>query len=473
MALMSLLLNLVLCSLFICNAQQAGKPDQHPPLSYQDCSSGTCQTKNTKIVLDANWRWVHNTGGYTNCYSGDDWDAQYCPSKVGGGSICAQNCALEGVTEGEYMSTYGIESEGDSVKIGFVTHNSNGENVGSRNYLLAENGAEYEMFKLLNRQFSFDVDVSSLDCGLNGALYFVGMDQKGQLGQGNNNAGAAFGTGYCDAQCPQDVKFINGEANCEGWKPSSGNPNSGLGKYGSCCNEMDIWEANRISTAVTPHACSGLGPFRCDGSSNADGECGNTADSRYTSYCDADGCDYNPWRVGNQTFYGNTTSSLLNTNEKLTVITQFITSDNTDTGDLVEIRRYFSQNGNTYSLPTADQVDPGIDSLTDDFCTKAKKVFGDKATFEEKGGLKQMGKQMAEGMVLVMSLWDDYAVDMLWLDSCYPPTEDCSKPGVSRGPCPPNSGNPSYVEKADAGASTTFGSIKLGKIQKYEATSLF
>ena len=32
-----------------------------------------------------------------------------------------------------------------------------------------------------------------------------------------NTAGAKFGTGYCDAQCPHDVKFINGEANLLDW----------------------------------------------------------------------------------------------------------------------------------------------------------------------------------------------------------------------------------------------------------------
>ena len=26
-----------------------------------------------------------------------------------------------------------------------------------------------------------------------------------------NKAGANYGTGYCDSQCPQDIKFINGE----------------------------------------------------------------------------------------------------------------------------------------------------------------------------------------------------------------------------------------------------------------------
>lgn len=39
------------------------------------------------------------------------------------------------------------------------------------------------MFNLLNREFTFDVDVSTLDCGLNGALYFVSMDSDGGAGK--------------------------------------------------------------------------------------------------------------------------------------------------------------------------------------------------------------------------------------------------------------------------------------------------
>ena len=38
------------------------------------------------------------------------------------------------------------------------------------------------MFHLLNKEFTFDVDVSNLPCGLNGALYFVEMDKDGGLG---------------------------------------------------------------------------------------------------------------------------------------------------------------------------------------------------------------------------------------------------------------------------------------------------
>ena len=67
-----------------------------------------------------------------------------------------------------------------------------------------------------------------------------------------NEAGAKLGTGYCDAQCPHDLKWINGEANIIGWNSSKTDPNAGVGKYGTCCAELDIWEANKISTQVKP-----------------------------------------------------------------------------------------------------------------------------------------------------------------------------------------------------------------------------
>lgn len=57
----------------------------------------------------------------------------------------------------------------------------------------------YEMFKLKGKEFTVDVDVSQLPCGLNGALYFVEMSQDGDKWQGANAAGAQYGTGYCDA----------------------------------------------------------------------------------------------------------------------------------------------------------------------------------------------------------------------------------------------------------------------------------
>lgn len=37
------------------------------------------------------------------------------------------------------------------------------------------------------------------------------MDLDGGLSEfSTNTAGAKYGTGYCDSQCPSDVKFIDG-----------------------------------------------------------------------------------------------------------------------------------------------------------------------------------------------------------------------------------------------------------------------
>lgn len=37
-----------------------------------------------------------------------------------------------------------------------------------------EDEVNYAMFYLKNREFSFEVDVSELYCGMNGAMYFTG-----------------------------------------------------------------------------------------------------------------------------------------------------------------------------------------------------------------------------------------------------------------------------------------------------------
>lgn len=95
-------------------------------------------------------------------------------------------------------------------------------------------------------------------------------------------------------------------------------------------------------------------------------------------------------------------------------------------------------------------------------------------------------------MVLVMSLWDDNDVDMLWLDrytvfdrvpfldvtfiysppfphahsicSLDPPTEPASKPGVARGSCSITSGKPADLEKNSPNAYVKYMNIKVGDI---------
>jgi cellulose 1,4-beta-cellobiosidase len=77
-------------------------------------------------------------------------------------------------------------------------------------------------------------------------------------------------------------------------------------------------------------------------------------------------------------------------------------------------------------------------------CNDFKDIMGDPNDFQKKGGLKQMGNAMANGMVLVMSIWDDHAANMLWLDSTYP--TDKTSIGGPRGSCDITSGKPSDVE---------------------------
>jgi len=393
-------------------------------------------------VLDANWRWVHTTSGYTNCYTGQKWDTTLCPDPT----TCATACAVDGA---DYTGTYGITASGNSLKMNFVTKTDN-TNIGSRVYLLADD-SNYQMFKLKNQEFTFDVDVSNLPCGLNGALYFSEMAADGGMSKyTNNKAGAKYGTGYCDAQCPKDIKFINGEANVLDWTGSSNDANSGTGRYGTCCNEMDIWEGNSISTAYTPHPCTVSGQTRCSGT-----EC--------TSYCDQAGCDFNSYRMGNKTFYGK--GYPVDTSTKMTVVTQFITADGTATGALSEIRRVYVQNGKVIqNSKTNISGMSAYDSVTEAFCTAQKTAFSDTNTFSQKGGFTNMGKAFDNGMVLVLSIWDDHAANMLWLDSNYPTDRPATQAGVARGTCATTSGVPADVEANSPNASVTYSNIKFGDI---------
>ncbi|KAH9818808.1 family 7 glycoside hydrolase [Melampsora americana] len=421
-------------------------------LSFQTCTkSGGCQKTSSKVTLDANWRWLHAANGTNNCYTGQTWDKALCsdPTK------CATSCALDGA---DYSGTYGITSTGDALKLKFVTHGPYSTNIGSRVYLMAGED-KYKMFKLKNQEFTFDVDVSNLPCGINGALYFSEMAEDGGMKAfPNNKAGAKYGTGYCDAQCPHDIKFIDGKANVVNWKPSPTDINSGTGSVGSCCAEMDIWEANSASQAFTAHTCKALtGPKSCTGEL-----CGDSPANRYGGLCDKDGCDYASYRLGNHGFYG--PGKRIDTTQKFTVVTQFITKDHTASGELVEIRRLYVQNGKVIgNSRSRDHELKKFNSITDAFCDAEKKLFGDKNDFAAKGGLKAMGAAMERGLVLVMSLWDDHDANLLWLQSRYPLNKG-NQPGVARGNCDPGSGEPKTVEAAHPDASVEYSNIRFGDI---------
>lgn len=239
----------------------------------------------------------------------------------------------------------------------------------------------------------------------------------------------------------------------EGWEGSESDDNAGVGGHGSCCPEMDIWEANSISSAFTPHPCESIEQTMCEGE-----QCGGTYSSeRYAGTCDPDGCDFNSYRMGNKTFYG--PEGTIDTAEKITVVTQFLTSG----GSLSEIKRFYVQGGNVIANAQSDIPNVSGNSITSEFCDAQKEAFGDDPIFQEHGGLKGMGDALGS-MVLIMSIWDDHYASMKWLDSIYPDGASESDLGAARGTCEPGVGDPEKVESQHGSSSVTFSNIKFGPI---------
>lgn len=177
-------------------------PEVHPALTSYTCTkAGGCTALNTSIVLDSAYRWLHNIDGYSNCVT-NGFNPTFCPDV----ETCAKTCSLEGV---DYPS-YGIHASGDALTLNIYKTDpvTNVTSLSSPRVYLLKDDETYDHFKLLNKEFTFDVDVSKVPCGINGALYFSEMNEKGDKNE-LNKAGAKYGTGYCDAQCPSP-NFIKG-----------------------------------------------------------------------------------------------------------------------------------------------------------------------------------------------------------------------------------------------------------------------
>ncbi|KAF9001141.1 CBH1-4, partial [Cyathus striatus] len=71
-------LSLIAFTLFaVVSGQQVGTQtaENHPALPWQKCTTAGCTTQSAgAVVLDSNWRWLHTTSGYTNCYTGNTFD---------------------------------------------------------------------------------------------------------------------------------------------------------------------------------------------------------------------------------------------------------------------------------------------------------------------------------------------------------------------------------------------------------------
>jgi cellulose 1,4-beta-cellobiosidase len=89
-----------------------------------------------------------------------------------------------------------------------------------------------------------------------------------------------------------------------------------------------------------------------------------------------------------------------------------------------------------------------------------KNVFGEENNFQKQGGIAQMGRAMKNGMVLVMSIWDDHDESMLWLDSTFPAGK--TSWGGPRGSCSTSSGKPDDVESKYPNSNVKFSNIRVG-----------
>merc|ERR1711998_807606 len=204
-----------------------------------------------------------------------------------------------------------------------------------------------------------------------------------------------------------------------------------------------------MSQAYTMHACSPGEQTRCSGT-----DCGDNGEDRVKGMCDKNGCDIQPHRLGVHNFFGPGSDFQVDSTKPVQVTTQFITNDGTDHGKLVEVKQFYTQNGKTIEHPTYTVNGNKHDRLTEDYCKDWVATTKDGTNFIEKGGFAGMDKALEKGVVLVMSLWDDHEVNMLWLDSIYP--TDGSQPGSKRGSCAITSGVPKDVESKHPDSKVIF-----------------
>jgi len=208
-----------------------------------------------------------------------------------------------------------------------------------------------------------------------------------------------------------------------------------------------------------------MGQTRCEGIACGDNDPtpGGSGGHRFDGVCDKNGCDFQPFRLGKEDFWGAGSDFVLDTTKPVRVITQFLTDDNTDSGKLVEIRRSYRQGENVVETPSLQIGKRGeFDSLKVDYCNAELELFDDGTNFLDKGGFDATDLAFEKGMVLALSLWDDHYANMLWLDSTYP--ADSTDPGTHRGNCATSSGDPKDVESQHPRAFVKYMNIAYGEL---------
>ncbi|KEY69368.1 hypothetical protein S7711_08126 [Stachybotrys chartarum IBT 7711] len=333
------------------------EPEIHPKLSWKRCSGTGCETVNGEIVIDSNWRWLHEVDGDENCFEWGGWNDDICNSV----ESCTEGCALDGAN---YRRTYGITARNSSLSMRYLTHFDFTSNANSRVFLMQDEET-YQTFTLLGNEIAVDVDLSTVVCGLNAAFYFVAMEADGGMtSYPSNRAGAKYGTGYCDASCPQSSKFNGGRANYDDWTTSETDEANGRGRYGSCCAEFDVLNSNAYSYSMSAKPCIDLDYHVCE-----------------EPYCDYE-----------RGFFERSVTC-----DK--VVTQF---------DEAKVSQFFMQDGQRIELPTPAVPDfPDDNGLTEDYCRARTWNFQEWDRFEQIGGFEQHAAALQQPMVLAMAITDD------------------------------------------------------------------
>ncbi|PNS21313.1 hypothetical protein CAC42_1092 [Sphaceloma murrayae] len=386
-------------------------PEVHPKITTFRCTkAGGCVEATNAVVIDSGSHNIRQREAPS--LSCGDWgngpNTTVCPDAAS----CSQNCIMDGLSLSDY-SDRGVTTNGTSLRMDML-RDSDLSSLSPRVYFLTEDEQNYEMLKLTGQEFSFDVDMSKLPCGMNAALYLSEMAADGGRSE-LNPGGATYGTGYCDAQC-YVTPFLNGEGNID--------------SKGVCCPEMDIWEANSRATAIAPHPCNITSVYGCTGT-----EC------QFDGVCDKYGCSHNPYRIGDKAYYG--PGLKLDTRRPITVVTQFPADDK---GDLIGYKRLYLQDGAIVSSDLLARL-PALDRFDDTFCAAAGAE-----RYLDVGAARGMGAALTRGMVLALSIWWDEAGFMNWLD------------GGEAGPCNATEGAPAVVRALQPDTEVTFSAFKWGEM---------
>ena len=159
-----------------------------------------------------------------NCYDNNEWDKSACPDVA----TCSKNCAIEGIAADKYnepmVHTDGEESTGlltrPAMRVAVSTYSTTPLRIRASTSITVS-------------LHSTSTSQPPMRCQWRRLLCSNGCRWRQEAFAGKNEAGAEYGTGYCDARVRKMSSLSTASRTCSiGAIPCA--PNSG-GKYGSCC----------------------------------------------------------------------------------------------------------------------------------------------------------------------------------------------------------------------------------------------